>query len=92
MVVGLGLALSLAAESLRWMMLVAFAAGLSVVFVPHALGYCPSSQMPCNYGTVPMLRFLGGMTVLVAIVGIVLSRRGTSGSAGARRTPRFNLP
>lgn len=61
-------------EALRWLMFVAFFAGLSVILIPEVLGYCPSPRMPCHYGTVPMLRLLGGLSVIGSAVGFVISR------------------
>lgn len=74
--VGVGLLLSKGTETLRWMMPAVFVSALSVIFMPHLLGYCPSSQMPCHYGTVPMLHFLGGLLALGALAGFALSFRG----------------
>ncbi len=60
-------------ESLRWLMLVVFTGGLTIMLIPVVLGYCQSSRMPCNYGTIPALR-LEGLTVLaVSTAGFILS-------------------
>jgi hypothetical protein len=70
-------------ETLRWLMFVAFFAGISVLLIPEVLGYCPSSQMPCHYGTVPMIRLLGGLAMVSSIAGFFLSgdRRQVSSEA-----------
>jgi hypothetical protein len=66
--------LSKVKETLKWLMFVAFFAGLSVILIPEVLGYCPSPNMPCHYGTVPLLRLLGGLSVLGSLAGLVMSR------------------
>ncbi len=46
--------------------------------LPDKYGYCKSSRMPCNYGTVPGIRFvaiIGGIIMVVAIVSLVRSTR-----------------
>ncbi|GAB4406408.1 MAG: hypothetical protein OHK0032_01400 [Thermodesulfovibrionales bacterium] len=60
-------------ESLRWLMLVAFIGGLSAILIPMVLGYCGSSRMPCNYGTIPALRLEGSIVLAVSTAGFVLS-------------------
>ena len=74
--IAVGTFLSKGAEALRLLMLVAVVTGATVLLVPEVLGYCPSSQMPCHYGTVPMLRLLGMLLVIVSSVGLALSRGG----------------
>jgi len=67
-------------ESLRWLMLVALTGGLSTMLIPVVLGYCQSSRMPCNYGTIPALRLEGSILIVVSTAGLVLSlRRGGRG-------------
>jgi hypothetical protein len=70
-----GVFFSKSVEALRWLMLVGFVTGVVVVLAPQVLGYCPSSQMPCHYGTVPMLRLLGGLLVITSIAAAFISRR-----------------
>ncbi|HET6364045.1 MAG TPA: DUF4418 family protein [Nitrospirota bacterium] len=46
--------------------------------LPDKYGYCKSSRMPCNYGTVPGIRFvaiIGGIIMVVAIISLVRSTR-----------------
>ena len=46
--------------------------------LPDKYGYCRSSRMPCNYGTVPGIRLIviiGGIIMLIAIVSLVRSTR-----------------
>lgn len=46
--------------------------------LPDKYGYCQSSRMPCNYGTVPGIRFIaiiGGIIMVVAIISLVRSTR-----------------
>ncbi|MDP2168013.1 MAG: DUF4418 family protein [Thermodesulfovibrionales bacterium] len=69
-----GVFFSVSADALRWLMFVALAAGVSVILIPEVLGYCPSPQMPCRYGAVPMLRLLGGLTVILSSVGFITSK------------------
>jgi hypothetical protein len=72
--IAVGTFFSKGAEALRWLMLVGLVTGVAVVFVPQVLGYCPSSQMPCHYSTVPMLRLLGGLLAITSAAGIVIAR------------------
>ena len=71
-----GLLLSKGSESLRWLSFSALAAGITVIWLPEAIGYCHSSRMPCNYATVPVLRLLGVLTILLSLAGFSLSFRG----------------
>jgi hypothetical protein len=73
--IAVGVFFSKGAEALRWLMLVGLVAGVTVVLLPQVLGYCPSSQMPCHYSTVPMLRLLGGLLVITSIAAAFISRR-----------------
>jgi len=46
--------------------------------LPDKYGYCHSSRMPCNYGTVPAIRLIaiiGGIIMVVAIISVVRSTR-----------------
>ncbi|HUH66431.1 MAG TPA: DUF4418 family protein [Syntrophales bacterium] len=46
--------------------------------LPDLYGYCHSSRMPCNYGTVPGIRFIaiiGGIIMVVAIISLVRGTR-----------------
>lgn len=70
-----GVLLSSSPEALRWLMFSALISGASVIVIPEVLGYCPSPQMPCRYGAVPMLRTLGLLTVITAIAGLISSRK-----------------
>ncbi len=51
----------------------------SIAFLlPDKYGYCKSSRMPCNYGTVPGIRLIaiiGGIIMVVAIISVVRSTR-----------------
>ncbi len=76
MATALGLSFSRGSEGLRWLSLPMLAAGVSVLWVPDAIGYCHSSRMPCNYATVPVLRLLGVLMVLLSLVSFLLSFRG----------------
>ncbi len=61
-------------------MLASLAAGLLFVvayWIPDMTGYCQSPRMPCNYGTVPGVRFVsvtGFMIMAVALAGLARSR------------------
>jgi hypothetical protein len=70
-----GMVLSGARETLKWSGLTAIAAGISVILVPEAIGYCHNSRMPCNYGTVPVLRLLGGLIIVLSLAGFIISLR-----------------
>lgn len=77
-VVSAGIFLSRSNEALRWQALTSLAVGITVLMLPEAIGYCHSSEMPCHYGTVPALRLLGALTVLVSLIGFLLSFRRTN--------------
>ncbi len=70
-----GLFFSRSGEGLRWLSFTALAAGISVLWIPEAIGYCHSGRMPCNYGTIPVLRLLGALIVLLSLTGFLLSFR-----------------
>ena len=75
-----GIILSKNQETLRWSCLTILAAGVSAILVPEAIGYCHSSEHPCNYGTVPVLRLIGVLIVLLSLTGFFASfRRGGRG-------------
>ena len=76
MAAAMGLFFSKSSESLRWLSFAALVAGVSVLWMPDAIGYCHSSHMPCNYGTVPVLRLLGVLIILPSLAGFLLSFRG----------------
>jgi hypothetical protein len=76
MVSALGLLFSTSHETLRWATVTALVTGVSVITLPEAIGYCHSSNMPCNYGTMPMLRLTGSAIILVSLAGFVLSFKG----------------
>ena len=75
MAAAVGLFFSKSGESLRWLSFTALVAGVSVLWMPEAIGYCHSSRMPCNYGTVPVLRLLGVLIILMSLAGFLLSLR-----------------
>jgi len=50
-------------------------AGIAIIWLPEYLGYCKSPSMPCNYGTVPALRLLGGTLILFSFSSFLLSIR-----------------
>lgn len=71
-----GIIASSSPDALRWLMFSALVSGISVIIVPEVLGYCPSPMMPCHYGSVPMLRTLGLLTIILSIIGLIYSRKG----------------
>jgi len=73
MVSSLGIFSSKSAETLRWLALTLISSGTSVLLIPEAIGYCHSSNMPCNYGTIPVLRLTGVLIVLVSLGGFLAS-------------------
>jgi ascorbate-specific PTS system EIIC-type component UlaA len=38
---------------------------------PAIYGYCRSAKMPCNYGTVPAVRFVAVVTAVIMIIATV---------------------
>jgi hypothetical protein len=51
---------------------------IAAFLLPDRYGYCQSSRMPCNYGSVPGIRFIasiGGIIMVVAIISLVRSSR-----------------
>jgi hypothetical protein len=71
---GIGAFFSKTGAALRAVMFPTLFVSLAVLFLPKVTGYCASPNMPCNYGTVPMLRLIGGISAIVAIMGFVLAR------------------
>ena len=43
--------------------------------VPDIYGYCHSSRMPCNYGAVPGIRFVAGISGIIMVVAIISHMR-----------------
>lgn len=75
MAAAIGLFFSSGSDGLRWLSFTTLASGVSVIWIPQAIGYCHSGQMPCNYATIPVLRLLGALTVLISLAGFLLSFR-----------------
>ncbi len=75
-VAAVGMILSRIREILRWSGLTVLTAGVSVILLPDAIGYCHNSQHPCNYGTIPLLRLLGGLIILLSLTGLLISFKG----------------
>lgn len=73
--VSIGIFFSNSKEAFKWLMFVAFFDGLSVILLPSALGYCANPNMPCHYGTVPMLRLWGTAIIIISIFGFTISIR-----------------
>lgn len=73
--ISIGTFLSKSLDAFKWLMFVAFFAGISVILIPEVLGYCLNPQMPCNYGTVPILRLWGLSIIILSFVGFLISRR-----------------
>ena len=72
--IALGSFFSKTNEALKWLMPPALFTAISVIALPTVTGYCASPHMPCNFGTVPLLRLIGGVAGILAIVGFVLAR------------------
>lgn len=68
--------------SLRWLSLAILVSGISVLWIPEAIGYCRSDRMPCNYATVPVLRLLGVLLILSSLAGFLLSFKEERKSTG----------
>lgn len=68
-----GIIFSKTREGAIWLSLILFVSGLSVILIPEVIGYCASSRMPCNYGTVPALRFEGIIISILASVNFIMS-------------------
>ncbi len=39
--------------------------------LPDILGYCHSTQMPCNYGMVPGIRFIAVLSAIIMCIGLI---------------------
>lgn len=76
MAASVGMFFSKTSDTLRWSAFTIFFAGISVIVIPEAIGYCHSSRMPCNYGTIPVLRLLGGLIILLSFAGFFISFKG----------------
>ncbi|HEY5998349.1 MAG TPA: DUF4418 family protein [bacterium] len=66
------------------MALTALAAAVCVaaVVAPGITRYCANPDMPCHYGMVPSVRFIGSAVGLVQVAALVsLARRGTGGGS-----------
>ena len=51
---------------------------VAAYLIPDIYGFCRSNRMPCNYGTVPGIRFIAiisGMLMAVGIISLVKSAR-----------------
>jgi Domain of unknown function (DUF4418) len=81
---GLLITLGVAAALLRSKVAGIICSGASLILyvvafrLPDTFGYCHSTQMPCNYGMVPGIRFvavLSAISMAVAFVGAVKSYR-----------------
>lgn len=73
--VAVGALMSRTPDALRWLMFVALVGGVVVYAFPSVIGFCRSPQMPCHYGTVPVLRLIGVLMVILSIAGIFLAGR-----------------
>jgi hypothetical protein len=80
----LGAAILLISGALYWLkktgvqlgiLLACTVAGIAVIWIPEYMGYCKSPNMPCNYGTVPALRLLGGALVLFSFISLLFTIR-----------------
>lgn len=82
-------ALGIAAFFLKSLRAVAASAALGLVLsimafaLPDIFGYCHSSRMPCNYGMVPGLRFIGlvsGLIMIAVLTGTIrsLTKKGSA--------------
>lgn len=65
-----GIFFSRTTDAFRWLAVTTLVSGISVIAIPHILGYCHSGAMPCNYGTVPLLRLIGGSIILASLIGL----------------------
>lgn len=73
MTISVGIFLSKPIDMLRWAAVTIIVTGVTVVLLPETIGYCHSSKMPCTYGTIPALRLLGAMIILLSFIGFLLS-------------------
>jgi hypothetical protein len=70
-----GIILSMNIEVLRWSSFTVVATGVSMLLIPTAIGFCHSTDMPCNYGTIPAVRLAGTCILIVSFTGFFLSLR-----------------
>ena len=49
----------------------AFLLSSAAYVAPDIYGYCRSAKMPCNYGTVPAVRFVAVVTAVIMIIATV---------------------
>lgn len=73
MAASIGTFFSKTPDTLRWSAFTTLASGISVIVIPEAIGYCHSSGMPCNYGTIPVLRLIGGLIILTSLTAFLFS-------------------
>lgn len=75
-----GLLAFMNAPLVKWLIPAIFLlAGVAAIAIPEIIGYCHNPDMPCNYGTVPGLRLLGGALSITAIVSFFSLRKPDSG-------------
>jgi len=81
---GLLIVLGSAMAFLKWRPVEIICAAVSIVLyiaaflLPDKFGYCHSTQMPCNYGMVPGVRFVAvvsSVIMTIALIGLVKSYR-----------------
>lgn len=74
---GLLIVLGIAAALVRLKAAGIFCSGISIILyavafrLPDAFGYCHSTQMPCNYGMVPGVRFIAVLSAIIMAVAFV---------------------
>lgn len=51
--------------------MMSFALSAAAAVAPDIYGYCRSAKMPCNYGTVPAVRFVAALTAVIMIIATV---------------------
>lgn len=73
--ISVGIIFSRTREAIIWLSIMLFISGLSVILIPQVLGYCASTRMPCNYGTVPALIFEGIIITILASVNFIITVR-----------------
>ncbi len=70
----IGVFFSKSADALRWLSFGFVFVSAAVLGAPAVIGYCASPRMPCHYGTVPLLRLLGGIMLLASMAGLFAAR------------------
>ncbi len=50
---------------------------IAAFVLPEKFGYCQSSRMPCNYGMVPGVRFIAAVGVVIMLVAIIGTVKGS---------------